>query len=396
VRTYGHLFDQYANFDALHDGYLKARRGCRDSRACMRFEQRLEENLIDLVNHLHWGSYKTGPYRHFFVHEPKTRRITALTQFRDRVLQHAMYAVLEPIWDQRFVTDSYACRVGKGTHRAADRAQQMLGECLRTHGRIYVLKADIRKYFASIDHHHAKRLIRRAVKCPRTLALLEEMIDSYSEPDQPGTGMPIGNLISQLLANVYLNELDQYVKCRLGERWYCRYMDDFLVIGPDKQHLHQIRIHLEWWLAEHLELETNHKTAVFPVAPREGRGLDFVGFHLWPHKRRLRKGSMKRFKRRVRRLRRAYADGRVSMREIQLQLNSWLAHASHANAEGFVRSVIFDTPWEAPHDQPDRHQAQHGNGRAERDPAARGRAAPGRRRRALLVQDPARRPGTLG
>jgi len=349
VRTHGYLFDQYANFDALHDGYLRARKGCRDSYACLRFERRLEENLIDLLNHLHWDSYRTGPYRHFYVHEPKTRRITALTQFRDRVLQHAMYATLEPLWERRFISDSYACRVGKGTHRAADRAQQMLRECLHRHGRIYVLKADIAKYFASIDHAIAKRLIRRVIACPRTLAILDDIIDSYCEDGRPGKGMPIGNLISQLLANVYLDALDQYVKCRLGERWYCRYMDDFLIIGPDKRHLHQLRIHLEWWLAEHLELSTNHKTSVFPVHPRQGRGLDFVGYHMWPHKRRLRKGSMKRFKRRVRRLRRQYAAGEIVARDVQLQLNSWLAHASHAQAEGFVRSVIYDTPWEKHH-----------------------------------------------
>ncbi|MDN3524363.1 reverse transcriptase/maturase family protein [Halomonas sabkhae] len=349
MRTHGFLFDRYANFDALHAGYLRARKGCRDSRSCMRFEQRLEENLIDLLNHLHWGSYHTGPYRHFYVHEPKTRRITALTQFRDRVLQQAMYAVLEPIWERRFISDSYACRVGKGTHRAADRAQEMLGECLRKHGQIYVLKADISKYFASIDHGHAKRLIRRAIKCPRTLALLDEMIDSYHEPGLLGQGMPIGNLISQLLANVYLDALDQYVKCRLGEPWYIRYMDDWLIISPDKKRLHKLRIHLEWWLAETLSLETNHKTCVFPVHPRRGRGLDFVGYHMWPHHRRLRKGSMKRFKRRVRRLRRDYATGEVGSRDVTLQLNSWLAHASHANAEGFVRSVIYDQPWEMHH-----------------------------------------------
>ena len=342
----GYIFDQYANFDALYAGYLNARRGCRDSHACMRFELHLEENLIELLNHLHWGSYTTGPYRHFYVHEPKTRRITALTQFRDRVLQHAMYAVLEPLWESRFISDSYACRAGKGTHRAADKAQAMLGECLRKHGNIYVLKADIAKYFASIDHRVIKRLIRRAIKCGRTLTLLDDMIDSYSEPGRPGKGMPIGNLISQLLANVYLDALDQYVKCRLGERWYCRHMDDWLIIGPDKQHLHKRRVELEWWLAEHLELETNHKTSVFPVHPVQGRGLDFVGYHMWPHKRRLRKGSMKRFKRRVRHLRRRYANGEMTITDVQQQLNSWLAHASHANAEGFVRSVIYDTPWE--------------------------------------------------
>lgn len=349
MTTYGHLFDQYANFDALHDGYLKARRGCRDSPACLRFEQRLEENLIELLNHLHWDSYEIGPYRHFLVHEPKTRRISALTQFRDRVLQHAMYAVLEPIWERSFISDSYACRTGKGTHRCADRAQQMLRECLRRHGCVHVLKADIAKYFASISHAIAKQLIRRKVKCPRTLVILDLQIDSYHEPGLPGFGISIGSLISQLIANIVLDALDQYVKCRLGERWYIRYMDDWLIIGPDKQHLHKLRIHLEWWLAEHLELETNHKTGVFPVHPREGRGLDFVGFHMWPHKRRLRKGSMKRFKRRVRRLRRQYAAGEVTVRDIQQQLNSWLAHAGHANAEGFIRSVIYDTPWEKNH-----------------------------------------------
>jgi hypothetical protein len=260
-----------------------------------------------------------------------------------------MYAVLEPIWEKRFITDSYACRVGKGTHLAADKAQAMLGECLRKHGRIYVLKADIAKYFASIDHGIAKTLLRRELKCSRTLALIENMIDSYCEPGKPGKGMPIGNLISQLLANVYLDALDQHVKCRLEESWYVRYMDDWLIISPEKRHLHKRRIELEWWLAEHLDLETNHKTSVFPVHPAQGRGLDFVGFHMWPHKRRLRKGSMKRFKRRVKRLRAAYACGDMAISEIQQQLNSWLAHADHANADGFVRSVIYDVPWEKHH-----------------------------------------------
>lgn len=346
MKTHGYLFEQYVTFDALYDAYRAARKGKRTSPACLQYEQRLEENLIDLQNRLIWGEYRTGPYRYFYVEEPKRRRITALLHFEDRIVQQAMHAVLEPLWERRFIADSYACRAGRGTHAAADKAQAMLRECLHRHGRIYVLKADIAKYFASIDHGVLKRLVRRAIKCPRTLALLDDMIDSYSEPGQPGKGLPIGNLASQLLANVYLNELDQYVKCQLGEHWYCRYMDDFIIVHPDKTRLHKLRIHLEWWLAEHLRLDTNHKTSVFPVHPRHGRGLDFVGYHLWPHKRRLRKASVRRFKRRVRRLRRQYAAGEVTARDVQLQLNSWLAHASHANAEGFVRSVIYDTPWE--------------------------------------------------
>lgn len=356
MKRHGGLFEQYAHYDALEIACRRAKKGKRTRNSVLRYAQKEEENIIDLMNRLHYDQYRVGGYRLFPVHEPKYRIIAALIEFEDRIVQHAIYGVLEPIWERRFISDSYACRTGKGTHACADRAQEMLRECLYTHGHIYVLKADIRKYFASISHAVVKRLLRRAIKCPRTLALLDDIIDSYHEPGRPGYGIAIGSLICQLLANIVLNSLDQYVKCHLGERWYIRYMDDWLIIGPDKRHLQMLRIHLEWWLAEHLELETNDKTAVFPVHPHHGRGLDFVGFHMWPHKRRLRKGSMKRFKRRVRRLRKQYAAGEITMRDVQLQLNSWLAHASHANAEGFVRSVIYDTPWELSHDDTDCHR----------------------------------------
>ncbi|CAO1663527.1 Reverse transcriptase domain-containing protein [Halomonas sp. NYA30] len=349
MKRHGGLFLEFANYDALEAAVLKAKKGRRTRGSVLRFSQREEEHLVDILNRLHHGLYRVGGYRHFLVHEPKTRRIAALRNFEDRIVQHAIYAVIEPLFERRFISDSYACRTGKGTHACADRAQQMLRECLQEHGHIYVLKADIRKYFASIPHAVAKRLLRRVIKCPLTLAILDDIIGSYHEPGKPGYGIAIGSLICQLLANIVLDALDQYVKCRLCERWYIRYMDDWLIVGPDKRHLQKLRIHLEWWLAEHLELETNHKTNVFPVSPTHGRGLDFVGYHMWPHKRRLRKGSMKRFKRRVRRLRREYANGEIAMRDVQLQLNSWLAHASHANAEGFVRSVIYDTPWEQHH-----------------------------------------------
>ena len=348
MKSHGRLIEHYANFDALHDAYRQARRRKCQTRGCMRFELRLEENLIDLQNRLLWGEYRIGPYRHFYVSEPKRRRITALENFEDRVVQHALYAALSPLWERRFISDSYACRVGKGSHAAAGRAQSMLRDLLRRQGQIYVLKADIAKYFGSIDHGATKRLIRRAVRCPATLALLDNIIDSYHEPGQPGKGIPIGNLVSQLLANVYLNELDQHVKCRRSERYYVRYMDDFVVMHHDKRHLHALRIDLERWLADTLALETNHKTSVFPVHPRHGRGLDFVGYHLWPHTRRLRKGSMKRFKRRVRKLRRWVAEGDITLDQARQQMSSWLAHARHANAEGFVRSVIYDQPWELP------------------------------------------------
>jgi len=345
MKTQNDLFRHVITFDALHAAYLRARKGKRRSWPCRHFERDLEGNLIQLQNELIWGQYKVGGYRAFEIHEPKTRTITALTDFRDRVVQHALMAVLEPIWGASFISDSYACRVGKGTHAGADRAQQMMRDCLRCHGRLYALKADVRKFFASIEHVALKRLLRRKLADRPVLALLDGIIDSYHEPGAPSRGIPIGNLTSQLLANIYLDALDQHVKCRRRERWYCRYMDDFIVLHPDKRHLHALRLDLERWLGDQLGLELNHKTGVFPVAVRHGRGLDFLGYHLWPHKRRLRKASLKRFKRRVRRLQRLYAARHAGFPDIHQQLVSWLAHARHGDALPAVAKFLEQHPF---------------------------------------------------
>lgn len=343
AKTYGGIFERVITFDALYEAYLRARRGKRRTLAVMKFEQRLEEELIQLQNELIWGVYRTGAYRSFYVEEPKRRKITALTRFRDRVVQQALFAELEPIWEARFIGDSYGCRIGKGTHAGADRAQAMLRECLRKHGRIHVLKADMSKYFASIDHAILKKLLRKRLREPRLLAVLDDVIDSYAEPGQPGKGLPIGNLTSQLFANVYLDHLDQWVKCRRRERWYVRYMDDLVVIHPDKAHLQALRLDIERFVGDELALTTNHKTGVFPVAHRRGRGLDFLGYHLWPDRRRLRKASLKRFKRRLRRLQRQHAAGEISLPEVREQLHSWLAHARHGDAQPAVRKALNET-----------------------------------------------------
>lgn len=345
MKTHNGLFEQLITFEALHSAYQRARKGKRRSWPCRLFERDLEGNLIELQNELIWGQYRIGGYRSFQVHEPKTRTITALTEFRDRVVQHALMAVLEPLWERSFSAHSYACRVGKGAHAGADYAQGMMRDCLRRHGTLYALKADVRKYFPSIQHAALKRLVRRKISDRRVLQLLDHILDSYCEPGAPGRGIPIGNLTSQLMANVYLDALDQHVKCRLGERWYCRYMDDFIVLHPSKEHLHALRLSIEVWLGKELHLDLNHKTVVFPVAVRHGRGLDFLGYHLWPHKRRLRKASLKRFKRRVRRLQRQYAARTASFTDIRQQLSSWLAHARHGDATPAVSKYLQAHPF---------------------------------------------------
>lgn len=345
MKTHSGLFEQMIPFDALYFAYTKSRKGKRRSWPCRHFEHDLEGNLIQLQNDLIWDRYQVGGYRSFYVHEPKTRRITALTEFRDRVVQHAIMAVIEPLWERSFISHSYACREGRGVHAGADYAQASMRECLRKHGSLYALKADVRKYFPSIRHTPLKRLLRRKISDKRMLALLDGIIDSYSEPGQPGTGIPIGNLTSQLFANIYLDALDQHVKCRLRQRWYVRYMDDFVILHHDKKYLQALRLTLESWLDQNLQLGLNHKTAIFPVATQHGRGLDFLGYHIWPHKRRLRKASLNRFKRRVRRLQRQYAARKAGFPEIHQQLASWMAHARHGDAIPAVSKYLEQHPF---------------------------------------------------
>lgn len=340
AKSYNNLFPRIYDFEALHAAYLRARAGKRDRREVQQFEHDLEGNLIQLQNELIWDQYKIGTYRPFKIHEPKERQVAALP-FRDRVVQHALVAAIEPIWERCFIADSYACRRGRGTHLGADRAQAMLRKVKREHGRVCVLKADIAKYFQSIDHAVLKNLLRRRIACRRTLALLDHIIDSAGALHAtPGVGLPIGNLTSQLCANIYLHELDTFVKHELRERCYCRYMDDFVVAHYDKMHLQRVRVQVEAFLARHLRLRTNHKTEVFPVATLRGRALDFLGYRIWPTHRRLRKSSIGRITRTLRRLVRQYGQRRVDLARVRQSVMSWIAHAMHADALGLRIRIL--------------------------------------------------------
>lgn len=347
MKTFKNIYQGVADFEALHTAYMQVRKGKRDKNQCAKFEQRLEENLINLLEHLNHGSYRPAPYIELIVYEPKKRAVFAPGSFADKILHQAIVNELEKIWEPRFISDSYACRTGKGTHAGADKAQLFLQQCFREHGHVYALKADIRAYFASIRHDILKCLLAKRIGDARMLRLLSVIIDSYHTAGTPGVGIPLGNRTSQLFANIYLDELDQHIKCRLRMRWYVRYMDDFIIIHPSKTRLHGLRLMLAQWLDANLALEFNNKTRVFPVAASysNGGGVDFLGYHLWPYGRRLRKASLKRFKRRVRWMQRQYEHGKLTLPEIKQQLASWLAHASHGDAQAAVAKFLDENPF---------------------------------------------------
>lgn len=344
AKTYTDVFSSIITFESLYQAWLRVIKGRRMQGDVLAFERNLEENLIEIQNSLIWKSYRTGPYRTFRIFEPKERIVAALP-LKDRIVQHALVGAIEPIWESRFIRDTYACRPGKGAHAGADRAQAFLREVKREHGCVYVLKADIAKYFPSIAHNVLKAQLRRRIACADTLWLIDEIVDSTADPHDPfPRGVPIGNLTSQLFANVYLHDLDQFAKHELREARYLRYMDDFCVIHHDKTHLHAVRKIIEAFLWDTLALRTNGKTQVYPVSIGGGRPLDFLGYRIWPTHRKLRKDSVRRMKRKLRSIQRRKAEGLPVRDNIEAVIASWEGHARHADTFNLRGKLLGPRP----------------------------------------------------
>ena len=270
-------------------------------------------------------------YHYFKVYEPKERQIMALP-FYDRVVQHAINNVLEPIFDKRFISQSYACRKGKGMHAASDTLKEWLYEWNKYHPDqpLYAIKADIHHYFQSIDHAVLKTEIRKVIKDAGVLALLDRIIDHNGNmPD--GVGIPVGNLTSQLFANIYLDALDQFIKHELGVEAYIRYMDDFVILSPDKEQLRSWLARIEQFLREELKLEFNPKTTILAAK----NGIDFVGYKHRATHRKVRKDSIKRIKRTIKKC----ESGKITKEQLQKSIQSWTGHAGHADSYNLRKKI---------------------------------------------------------
>lgn len=308
-----------ATFENAEDAYRKARRCKRYREEVLRFTDNLEAELYSLVDDLLAGTYRQGEARRFVIYEPKKRDIYALP-FRDRVAQHMINSKIEPIIEKRFYYHSYACRKGKGMHKAADYAQECVRNLSFEGKQVYALKADIHKYFNSVDHEILKQILSRIFKDKGLLSLLFYIIDSYGED---GRGLPVGNLLSQLFANLVLNELDDFVKHELKEENYPRYMDDFIIIHNDREHLKEALQKIEAFLGERLKLTLNPKTQIVNTK----NGLDFCGYRIYKDYRKIRKRSPKHIRAAIR----AYRSGKITKDKLLMVYASWEGHAEHAD-----------------------------------------------------------------
>jgi len=332
MKTHKNLIGAVACFENLHRAYLKARKGKGRSDEALRFGYNLETELLRMQREILGGAFRTGTYRNFTVFEPKMRMISALP-FRDRVVHHAICAIIEPIFERKFIHGSYACRIGKGTHKAVGKLKAFIssagtacqggssGGCGAKAP--YVLKCDIRKYFASVDHGILKGLLRKKIGCRGLLAALDNIIDSFPQ------GIPIGNLTSQLFANIYLTELDHHITGTLRQRRYLRYMDDFVLVSCSKKGLHEAKRDISAFLGKKLRLALHGTKAVaFPSAC----GTPFLGYvvratHITPKRR-----TVMRFVQGAKAKIRGYDGGRLPFSKLLESFNSWEAYLSHSRS----------------------------------------------------------------
>jgi len=318
------VFEQIYDYHNLYDAYIKARKQKRYRAEVLQFSYALEENLITLQNELIWKTYKVGAYRPFVIYEPKKRQIVALP-FRDRVVQHALNSVIEPIFERRMIHDSYACRVGKGTHQAARRVAYFLGKP----GNYYYLKADVKSFFASVNRTILRSILAERIEDEGLMWLVDQVLNST-----PGTGLPIGNLMSQLFANVYLHELDHYVKNVRGVNFYVRYMDDFIVLHESKAFLWSLLADIEELLRTRLALSLNAKTRI----GKTSEGIEFVGYRIWSRNKLIKKQSLNRMRKKAR----AWRQGKISDDRFLASIGSWIGHCGDTASHKAVEKIMLN------------------------------------------------------
>lgn len=313
MKRHGNLFDQAFSADNLYAAYLDARQGKRMRRACFWFDTRAGAVLDWLRRRLYEGNYAPRGYKRFMVYEPKPREISA-PWFGDIVVQHAVYRVIRPIFDRCFIAQSYACRPGYGTHKASDYAMQALQQ---SDPERYTLKLDIRKFFYRIDRGILRKLVERKIKDKR----LVDVMMQFAEIPEP-LGIPIGNLLSQTYALLYLNALDHFVKRELKVKLYCRYVDDFILFNLTREECLEYKARIEAFLRDELHLELSKWTMA-----KVKRGVNFVGYRTWRRARFIRKYSLFKFRRAVKR-------GKID------SVISLLGHAKRTHSLGFMHRTL--------------------------------------------------------
>jgi len=329
------LWQELCSVQNMELAFKKARKH-KTLRPCvLEFEEKLAENLDVLRTELLFHLYKPRQLKMFILRDPKTRKISK-SDFRDRVIHHALCNIIEPLFERMFIHDSYANRKGKGTLRAIQRFEYFRRKLSQNNtSQVFILKSDIRHYFDEVDHAILLKIIRKRINDPKVLWLIRRVLSNYST--QEGKGMPLGNLTSQFFANVYLNELDKFVKNKLKAKYYIRYVDDFVILHSSEKKLTKWREEIALFTREKLLLDLHpEKTMII----ESGHGVDFLGLKIFPNHKIMKKRNILSFKRKLRSIYDKFDDGKIMYDEVYDFLEGWIAYAKNADTYNLRRKVM--------------------------------------------------------
>lgn len=327
-KVFGHKFEDIISIDNLLKAWKEFSVDKKNKRDVLIFSSRLMDNIISLHRELVNHSYKHGSYQAFNISDPKPRNIHKAT-VRDRLLHHAIYRILYPFFDRIFISDSYSCRLRKGTFKAVDKFLEFSHKVGQNNRKTcWVLKCDVRKFFASIDHVILVDILRKYIFDADILWLLKNVIDSFNSTEK-SIGLPLGNLTSQLLVNIYMNEFDQFMKHNLKAKCYIRYADDFVVMSQDRRWLEGVLIKIREFLQVELKLNLHPKKVSIETF---ASGIDFLGWVNFLDHRVLRIATKKRMLRNIKR-----EDRKKEV------VQSYLGLLGHGNAEGMVQYLLYES-----------------------------------------------------
>lgn len=343
MKTYRNLYPKLCSYDNLKLAWRKARKRKTLKDYVMEFESDLENNLQNLRYGLQSFTYAPRPMKNFIVRDPKTRKISA-SHFRDRIVHHAICNIIAPIFERQFIHDSYANQINKGTHSAIKRAEKFMRKVsslsnkslsgrdgqlfLKKKPRLgYALKADIRHYFDTVDHEILLNIIERKIKDKDVIWLIKMIVNNHYSTTEC-KGMPLGNVTSQFFANVYLHNLDIFVKHVLKAKYYIRYVDDFIIYHKDRKLLENWKMQINNFLKCNLKIELHpHKSRIIQL----GRGITILGYRIFYNYRLLKKSNTRRIWKRLEIFKQRYSKCKMRKDDIARSLSGWIAYAKFAN-----------------------------------------------------------------
>ena len=337
MKTHKNLYQKLCSYKNLDLAFTKAKKGRSNKKYVLEFEDNLDKELNKLKEELEYLTYSPKELKRFIIRDPKTRTIHS-SVFRDRIVHHALINVIQPIFEGTFIYDSFANQINKGTHKALSRFDFFKRKVSKNNTKkCFILKADIRHYFDEVSHEILINIIKRKIKDEKVIWLIKKILSNFNS-EIKGKGMPLGNLTSQFFANVYLNELDYFVKHKLKIKYYIRYVDDFIIFNSNKEILEKNKEEINKFLKEELKLELHpDKSRILLLK----NGVTFLGYRVFYYHKLLKKNNLRKFEKSLRQKIDYYNSGILTKEIILESLQGWLGYAISANTFNLRKRILI-------------------------------------------------------